>query len=195
MLKYLIPTFNFKEFLIILKFALWGAVIAGLYGIVHDLFTYNISPEYYTKLKFKQFSYLESNIPNKYLAAIIGFQASWWVGFFSGWFICRILFIRKVYEGLFSKLIKSFFIIFSCALTAALTGFLLGGFHNDDYSAWLPVCRLLKISDIPSFVQVAYIHNASYIGGAGGLFIVLICIFKSSFNIKKNTESLLKPYS
>jgi hypothetical protein len=39
-------------------------IIAGLYGIIHDQITYSISPEYFTKFKYRQF----------------GFEPSWFGG-------------------------------------------------------------------------------------------------------------------
>ena len=38
-----------------LGYAVMGALIAGLYGVVHDQITYSMSPEYFTRLKFFQF--------------------------------------------------------------------------------------------------------------------------------------------
>ena len=42
-----------------LGYAVIGALIAGLYGVVHDQITYSMSPEYFTRLKFFQFRYAD----------------------------------------------------------------------------------------------------------------------------------------
>jgi hypothetical protein len=67
--------------------SLLGAVIAGLYGAVHDQISYSISPEYFTKMKFEQFSYADFGFPPRVCASEVGFLATWWVGLFAGWYV------------------------------------------------------------------------------------------------------------
>ena len=78
-----------------LGYAGLGAVLAGLYGILHDEITYTISPEYFTRLKFYQFDYADFGLPPRVLVAEIGFLATWWVGFFAAWFLARLPFRRS----------------------------------------------------------------------------------------------------
>jgi hypothetical protein len=54
-----------------------GALVAGLYGVLHDQVTYTISEEYFTRFKFYQFAYAEpeSRSPRVF-AGIIGFLAT-----------------------------------------------------------------------------------------------------------------------
>ena len=47
----------------ILPWILRGALIAGLYGVLHDQLTYSISAEYFSDFKFYQFSYLDVGLP------------------------------------------------------------------------------------------------------------------------------------
>jgi hypothetical protein len=49
------PQFRLSLLPSMLGYALLGALVAGIYGIVHDQFTYSISPEYFTRLKFFSF--------------------------------------------------------------------------------------------------------------------------------------------
>lgn len=56
-----------------------GSLIAGVYGIIHDQISYSVSEEYFTKFKFIQFGI--QNLPNRIGAGIVGFLATWWVGF------------------------------------------------------------------------------------------------------------------
>src|SRR6266567_3037820 len=67
-----------------------GAVLAGVYGVIHDEVTYSISAEYFTRLKFSQFHYANFGLPPRVFVAEIGFLATWWVGFFAGWFMARV---------------------------------------------------------------------------------------------------------
>ena len=57
-----------------LGIAFLGAIVGGLYGILHDQITYSISPEYFTRLKFFQFHYADFGLPPRYFVAEIGFQ-------------------------------------------------------------------------------------------------------------------------
>ena len=41
--------------------------------------------------------------------------------------------------------------------------------HGSDYSSWESMASKLGIVNLPSFVRVAYIHNAGYLGGLIGL--------------------------
>src|SRR5262245_55465052 len=49
---------------------------AGVYGIVHDQISYTVSPEYFTKFKFEQFGLVDSPLPDRVKAGIVGFLAS-----------------------------------------------------------------------------------------------------------------------
>ena len=71
------------------RMALLGAAIAGPYGALHDQISYIISPEYFTKMKFRQFSYADFGWPDRVFAAEVGFLATSWVGLFGGWFVAR----------------------------------------------------------------------------------------------------------
>ena len=82
MLKYLIPRIALRDLPPMLAAGLVGAVIAGVYGTLHDQFTFTISPEYFTKLKFDQFRWANLGLPERVFVAEIGFLATWWVGFF-----------------------------------------------------------------------------------------------------------------
>lgn len=71
--RLLYPDFPMRELPGMLGLTLLGAIAGGLYGILHDQFTYSLSPEYFTKLKFDQFAYArpENNSPRLF-AGVIG---------------------------------------------------------------------------------------------------------------------------
>lgn len=91
LLKYIVPRIALADLRVMLVIALVGGFVAGLYGIVHDQVTYSISPEYFTKLKFNQFSYANFGLGERVFASTIGFLATWWVGFLAAWFLGRRL--------------------------------------------------------------------------------------------------------
>ncbi len=165
----LFPKFNWRLLPRMLGIVLVGALISGSYGILHDQFTYSISEEYFTKLKFEQFDYADFGFPMRVLVGEIGFLATWWVGFFAGWFLARIA--VPVWPGgiAWRKCLLGFLIIFGAALGAAMIGYGMGIFHDGDYSFWQDLCDERGVVDVPSFARVGMIHNASYIGGLVGL--------------------------
>src|SRR5690242_10176342 len=91
MLRFLIPRIALRDLGPMIGVAVVGAIVAGVYGMLHDQITYTISPEYFTKLKFDQFAYAEFGFSERVFVAEIGFLATWWVGFFSAWFLARRL--------------------------------------------------------------------------------------------------------
>ena len=157
-----------------LRYSVLGAVLAGLYGVLHDQVTYSISPEYFTRLKFSQFHYADFGLPPRVFVAEIGFLATWWVGFVAAWFIARITVPAFPRAAAFRHSLRGFLIIFAFALAAAIVGYALSLLHGSDYSAWADLASTLGVLDLPSFVRVAYIHNASYLGGFIGLVAAII---------------------
>ncbi len=168
-------------------YAAFGGLLAGLYGILHDQVTYSISHEYFTQLKFAQFHYANFGLPRRVFVAEIGFLATWWVGFFAAWFIARITVPAFPREEAFRHSLRGFLIIIIVAFAGSVMGYILGVFHGADYSAWQDFAFTLQISDLPSFVRVAYIHNASYAGGLIGLIIAILYVrrLRSCFDPKQ----------
>jgi hypothetical protein len=168
------PSFKLRLLPQMLGIACLGAMVAGSYGILHDQVTYSISSEYFTKMKFDQFHDANLGLPPRILVSEIGFLATWWVGFFSAWFIARVAVPAWPPAVAMRKCLAGFSIMLMLAFIAALIGYGMGVFHSNDDAYWNEYCQALGITDIPAFVRVAYIHNASYLGGLAGL-VVAIC--------------------
>ena len=174
----LYPKIRFSAFPAMLGHAMAGAGLAGIYGVVHDQVTYSICPEYFTHLKFSQFHYADFGLPARVFVGEIGFLATWWVGFIAGWFLARVSVPACSRAAAFRRSACGFLIMFASTLAASITGYALGRTHGSDYSAWDSLASTLGILDLPGFVRVAYIHNASYLGGLIGLIAAIICLRK-----------------
>jgi hypothetical protein len=174
----LFPTFPWRLLPRMLGIALFGAMISGGYGILHDQVTYSISGEYFTKLKFDQFRYAHFGFPVRVLVGEIGFLATWWVGFFGGWFLARLTVPFCSAGKAWSMCRRGFLVMIGAALLAGLTGHLLGAFHSPDYSFWADLCEQRGIVDVPAFVHVGLIHNASYLGGLVGLVAAIVLVLR-----------------
>lgn len=103
----------------------------------------------------------------------IGFLATWWVGFFSGWFLARIKVPLWPVSDVYRRCLAGFLMIIAMAFVFGTVGHFLRKHHTSDYSNWSSMCTILGVTDIPAFVCVAYIHNAGYIGGLTGLLIAV----------------------
>ena len=165
------------------KFRVWailvslGALIAGIYGILHDLVTYSIGPEYFTQFKFYQFHWANLGWPDRAFAAEIGFLATFWVGAFSAHFLARTTLRHWPPPVAFKLCLKGFGTVFALGFLGALTGAYLGAHHSGDYSYWQEICEELGVVDLPAFVRVALIHNAGYLGALLGLVSSLAFLF------------------
>ncbi len=171
----LFPKIRADWFLAMLGYCLMGALLAGLYGVFHDQITYSISPEYFTRLKFAQFHYADFGLPPRIFVGEIGFLASWWVGFIAAWFLARIAVPAFPPRLAFRYILRGSLIIFSTALVASIIGYVYGLWRSSgsDFSAWQRFTSTYGVLDLPSFVRVAYIHNASYLGGLIGLVVAI----------------------
>src|SRR5215467_6172506 len=168
------PRIRFVWLPAMLGYAALGGLLAGLYGILHDQVTYSISHEYFTRLKFAQFQYANFGLPARAFVAEIGFLATWWVGCFAAWFIARITVPAFPPAKAFRYSLQGFLIILAFAFTTSVVGYVLGLMHGTNYNAWEEFIPALGVEDLPSFVRVAYIHNASYLGGLLGLIVAVI---------------------
>ncbi len=151
--------------------AILGALLAGLYGVLHDQVSYTISPEYFTKMKFEQFHYANFGWPQRVFASEVGFLASWWVGMIGGWVLARVGLDQLPLQSRGRDIAVAFTIVFVTALVSGCVGALLGfiASRSSDLSGWKQWRNLLELTDLRSFIIVAYLHWASYLGALLGV--------------------------
>jgi hypothetical protein len=174
------PKFPAKQIPAMIRLALLGAVVAGLYGAVHDQISYTISPEYFTKFKFVQFSYANFGWPDRLFAAAVGFLASWWVGLIGGWFVARAGLVQLPASTQRQCTVKAFLIVLMVTAFAGLVAAVIGaGLASwSDLRGWSEFQQTLNLEDLVSFVIVAYLHVGSYLGGLIGLVLAVVYIRK-----------------
>lgn len=160
------------------RIALQGAIVAGLYGALHDQISYSISPEYFTKLKFYQFSYADFGWPPRVFASEVGFLATWWVGLFAGWFLARVGLTEIPMPARKKCVVRSFAIVLIVTAASGLGGILLGfaATQRGDLHEWSEYQRVLGLEDLPAFVIVAYLHLAGYLGALAGLIAAIVYV-------------------
>ena len=181
-MKILYPRIAWRNLPLMLGLAAGGALLAGLYGAIHDEITYSLSEEYFTRLKFQQFRGADFGLHPRIFVAEIGFLATWWVGFAAAWFMARVSVPSRPTAAAIRLTLRGCIVMFLCTLTAGIIGCILGSIRaaSGDFSAWRPLALSHGIEQIDRFVVVAYIHNAGYLGGLLGLILAIIYIVRST---------------
>ena len=167
----LYPKIRPGTILFLVHCALLGTLFAGAYGIVHDQITWTLSNEYFTGFKFHQFDDAdprgrfapESPAGDRLFVAVIGFLATWWVGFFTGWFLARASVRPDSTHPATRQIMAHFTIVIVCAALFGIAGFLWG--------TWRPGFGGIYSDD---FARVGHIHNFGYLGALTGLIIAIV---------------------
>jgi len=168
------------KFLVFLLIIIIAPIIGGLYGIVHDQFTYTISHEYFTKFKFYQFELMttgnEAIFPNPRIqVAIIGWRATWWMGIPIGLILGLEGFGNIDAKSMLKITIKSLILNVLVVLFVGLLGLAYGYLvlskqPLSNFESWyIPT----NVIDTRTFINVSAMHNFSYVGGVLGLIAAI----------------------
>mgnify|MGYP000848926478 FL=1 len=157
-----------------IKILLISILIAGCYGIIHDLITSSICPEYYTKFKFFQFGIMDDyqrpfrgNLP--LMASIVGFLATWWFGLLLGFILSVFGLVFKLEDRFIEITLNSIFLVIIVGVFFGFCAYIFGSL-NANYNLSYNLYEQ-KIIEIRQFNLVGLIHNFSYLGGIIGLII------------------------
>ena len=153
---------------------LLGGLTGGIYGSLHDLLTYSISSEYFTRMKFAQFEHVDPGLPPRLFAAQIGFIAVAAVGLAAGWFIARTVVPVWPARMAWRKALRAFLLMTLIAASAAAIGNLLGLKTDIGGMLWNDLGESLGVADEPAFLRVALIHTAGYLGALAGLVVAIL---------------------
>jgi hypothetical protein len=171
-----------KKVFTVFLISILAALLAGIYGILHDQITYNISPEYYTKFKFIQFNIYPDHFGTRTSVSLVGFFATWWFGFISGFILGIVNLLKKDWRIMLKASFKSIFITLITTLTIGIFGLIYGEFFlsedsKSNFESWfIPE----DVIDFKNFIVVGTIHNFGYIGGIIGLVLGVIYSYKKS---------------
>ncbi len=97
-----------------------ACLFAGIYGAVHNQISYTVSPEYFTQFKFHQFGISES-IPDRIGAAIVGWNAAWWMGIVIGMILIPFGLLILGSANYFWAMIRVFGVVAVTTLIVGLT--------------------------------------------------------------------------
>lgn len=166
-----------------------SVLAAGLFGALHNQISYSVGPDYFLRYKFQQFA-VPMDLSPRIGAAMVGWQASWWMGLFVGlppFLLGAILFKEAVpFRAAGIRAIAA--VLLSTAI-AASGGLLFASLAiNAEIAAELPLP--VVASDPLGFVRAGIMHDASYLGGFAGVFLAIWIVFRAS---RKSKEASVTP--
>jgi hypothetical protein len=157
--------------------ALLGTAIAAVYGAVHDQISFSIAPEYFTRLKFRQFAWADLGLPPRLFATEVGVLATWWVGLVGGWLLARAGLAELPGGGRRAPTVRAFGIVLGAAGAGGLIGATFGVAESrGDLAGWADWQRALDLRDLPAFVVVAYLHAGGYLGALAGVVLGVVYV-------------------
>ena len=149
---------------------LLAALAAGSFGVVHNQLSYSVGPSYFTDFKFLQFQ-TPSDLSPRAAAALVGWQASWWMGLFAGLPVFGYGLMRAPTTG--ALWMGGMGAIVTVVMTAAICALLgLGGgfaYVAADLNLLIPPANVTP----EDFFRAGFMHEASYLGGILGALLAL----------------------
>lgn len=176
----LLPSLTWAGFRRALGMAVVGAMVAGVFGIVHDQISYTISPEYYDRMKFEQFAYADIGLTGRWFVAQIGFLASWWVGFIAGWFLARVERSGHGWVGYLRSLVW----VMAGAVGASALGVVIGPRLLGGSLEWGEALVTIGVTDAEGFNRVAGMHTGTYLGAVIAWVVVLVVRMREGATMK-----------
>jgi hypothetical protein len=144
-----------------------ACLMAGAYGAVHNQISYSVSPDYFHVFKFHQFR-IPPVLQNRWGAATVGVEASWWMGILVG--IPIILAGRKIPEikAASRRILFGFVMVIATALAVGLGALGLAcAIITPDLISGLRLPE--QVSDRVAFARAGVMHDAGYLGGFLGI--------------------------
>ncbi|MEO1618639.1 MAG: hypothetical protein AAFV88_22510 [Planctomycetota bacterium] len=145
-----------------------ACLLCGVYGILHNQLSYSISPEYFTAFKFRQFA-ISPVMHGRLGAAIVGWEASWWMGMVIGFFLIPFGHLVRTTSGFLRAVLRAYLVVLATAITVGVFAIGLGWLTitPDDSKPLLIGDR--PIQDVAGFLRAGMLHNFSYLGGLLGI--------------------------
>ena len=155
------------KIIVFLSLVIIAAVCGGLYGAFHDQISYTVSPEFFTKFRFKT-QQIDASYQGRVGAAVIGWRNTWTIGMILGGILAMVGFIHVDYKKMFRVTLQAIGIAIGIAFIFAVLGLLFGYLFNTPYKGQgrLPDGILFP----KQFVIVSTMHNFSNVGGVVGMF-------------------------
>lgn len=147
-----------------------SVLAAGAFGAVHNQLSYSVGPTYFTELKFQQFQ-IPTDTGPRAGAAVVGWQASWWMGLIVGLPVMGFGLMRAASTGaLWAGGVGA---IFTVVITAAICGLLGLALGFAVLASGLEFAALSPPGAVSArdFITAGLMHEGSYLGGILGALL------------------------
>jgi hypothetical protein len=160
---------KFPTFFVLLGIA---ALSAAVFGALHNQLSYAVGPDYFHKIKFPQFG-IPADISPRLGAALVGAQASWWMGALVGLPAFALgLFSVPNARSYLAAGIGAIGLVIVLATSAALAG-LIGGLIADTTGLLDQALSLPDGVARSDFLRAGFMHEAAYVAGALGALLAI----------------------
>lgn len=169
-------------------------LLAGLYGACHNQISYTVSPGYFHEFKFIQFG-IQPQLQNRLGAAIVGWQASWWMGLVIGLPIYLLCLAIRGTMAFVRVFLLAALVVVAITLLTGLGALFAGhlAIHDDHLPGWMAG---RDVTDPVAFARAGLMHDFSYLGGliglAAGAFIVIRKALRSRRNLPRESGHRLE---
>lgn len=168
----------FRKLSILITFLVLGPLAVGLFGALHDLLLYLISPEYMTAYKFEQAELGESLRANPPLAAMmVGWQTNWWAGLPLALLTGLGGFLLYNKSAMLRAILSAWKYMLYTVLVFMGLGYVVGRiFVKSDAGWYVPE----GVENADSYLLGMSMQNFFYLGAAAGLMIALITLYRGA---------------
>jgi len=167
-----------------------AAVVAAAFGALHDQLSYTIAPEYFTRFKFVQFAWTGvAYMPPRVGAAVVGALATWWVGLYAGIVLGAVALRCNSASEMIRATGRAFAVVAIVALTVGLLGLVVGWLSYDSTKDYIDWWRPAGLTAPRRFFAAGMMHNGSYLGGAIGMLVAGVRLWRQSARDARPTET------
>jgi hypothetical protein len=160
-----------------------ACLTAGVYGVLHNQISYTVSPDYFHAFKFHQFN-IPPNLHGRIGASIVGWDASWWMGFLVGVPVFIVGMILPGWRLYLSRCLIAIAVVVATAMMVGLGGLVFAYFTISESSLpgyWYPK----QVVDKVAFARAGTMHNFSYLGGflgiiTGSIYLIVVRVRRRS---------------
>jgi hypothetical protein len=150
-----------------------AVVLAGIYGAVHNQVSYTVSPEYFTKFKFRQFGLVDAPLPERVRASLVGALGTWSMGIPIGLLVGAAGLIHRNHHRMLTITLQSLAVAVAFTFFFELGGLLYGYLKTEtinlaDYRDWSIPDDVLNVR---RFLCAGYMHAAGYLGGVTSILV------------------------
>lgn len=138
-----------------------AVLLAGCFGVLHNMVSYAVGASYFHDIKFPQFAIAE-DLQNRLGAAVVGWRASWWMGLVLG---LPVFGFGLILLDSPTRLLRVGVGALTLALIFTLGGAMFGltlGLIAPSVADALPLPE--GLGDRDSFLRAALMHEGSYYG-------------------------------